>query len=259
MLTIHMQGLNVPRQNILITGASSGLGLTMAKQFADKGYDLILCARRVSQLEQLKQEILTVHSQLKVETYALDVNDHDQVFAVFADAKTKFSTLDKVIVNAGIGKGASLGKGFFEANRETAQTNFVAALAQCEAALEIFRAQNHGHLITISSVSSQRGFKGSMNVYAATKAAIASLTEGIRIDVLNKPIDVTCIHPGYIDTEITDKVNVPPFIVDAETGCRAIIKAIEKKKATAFVPFWPWALVRYLLKIMPVSMLRKFT
>ncbi len=101
------------------------------------------------------------------------------------------------------------------------------------------REQNFGHLVTISSVSSQCGFAKSMTVYAATKAALASLTEGIGIDVPNTPIRVTTIHPGYIATEITNPDKKLPFIVNADVGCKAIIKAIEKEVNVAFVPFWP--------------------
>lgn len=247
------------RQNIIITGASSGLGYTMAKQFAEKGRNLILCARRLENLAQLKQDINNQYPNCTVSIVKLDVNDDEQVFKVFKQAKLDFGNIDRIIINAGIGKGASIGTGYFQANKLTAMTNFVAGLSQCEAAMEIFRAQNFGHLVTISSVSSQRGFRKAFTVYAASKAAIASLTEGIRIDVLNTPIKVTTIHPGYIETEITDPNKKLPFIVDAETGCRAIVKAIEQEVNVAFVPIWPWAILRYVLKVLPLSLLRKFS
>src|SRR5690554_6704339 len=122
---------------ILISGASSGLGAEMARQFAAKGYDLALCARRTEKLEELRAEILAASPDRRVELRALDVNDHDAVFSVFRAFRDDFGSLDRVIVNAGLGKGAPLGTGRFDANRETAMTNFVAALAQTEAAMEI--------------------------------------------------------------------------------------------------------------------------
>lgn len=246
------------RKNILITGASSGLGHEMAMQFSALNRNLILCARRIENLDALAKTILDQHPDIQLKVFELDVNDHDAVFDVFAQAKKEFGQIDRIIVNAGIGKGASVGTGFFVANKQTAITNFVSALAQCEAAVEIFREQNHGHLVTISSVSSVRGFRKAFTVYAATKAAIASLTEGIRVDLLNTPISVTTIHPGYIDTEITEGKK-PPFIVDVTTGCKTIINAVEKEKQVAFVPRWPWAFLRYALKVLPLSVLRKFS
>lgn len=247
------------RQNILITGASSGLGRGMAIEFAKLGRNLALCARRLDNLEALKLELEGINPQIKVFIRSLDVDDHDQVFAVFKAFAADMGSIDRVIVNAGMGKGASLGTGYFYANKQTAITNFVSALAQCEAALEIFRAQHAGHLVTISSVSAIRGARRAMTVYAATKAALTSLSEGIRIDVMNTPIKVTTIHPGFIRSEINEKVKKVPFIVDTDVGCRAMVKAIEKEVDSAFVPAWPWALFRYIARIAPLSWLAKMS
>ena len=247
------------RQNILITGASSGLGKGMAIEFAKLGRNLALCARRMDNLEELQQELLAINPNIKVFIRALDVNDHDQVFEVIKAFAQDMGGLDRVIVNAGMGKGASVGTGYFHANKQTAITNFVSALAQCEAAMEIFRAKDSGHLVTISSVSAVRGARKALTVYAATKAALSSMTEGIRIDVMHTPIKVTTIHPGFIRTEINAKVKTVPFIVDLETGCKAIVKDIEKEVPNSFVPTWPWALYRYIARITPLSMLAKMS
>lgn len=247
------------RKTILITGASSGLGEGMALEYAKKGHNLALCARRMDLLETLKNKCLELNSQINVSVCALDVNDHEQVFQVFDEFKEEFGDIDRVIVNAGMGKGASVGTGYFEANKQTAITNFVSALAQCEAAMAIFRKQNHGHLVTISSISAVRGFRRALTVYAATKAGLTSLSEGIRIDCLNTPIKVTTVHPGFIRTEINAKVKTVPFIVDQETGCRAMVKAIDKEKANVYVPRWPWAVMQLLLRIAPLSWLKKMS
>ena len=247
------------RKNILITGASSGLGKGMAKEFAKQGCNLALCARRFELLEQLKSELEQINPNIIISIKVLDVNDHEQVFSVFNAFKEELNGLDRVIINAGMGKGASIGTGYFNANKQTAQTNFVAALAQAEAAMEIFRAQNHGHLVTISSISAVRGFRRAMTVYAATKAAITSLSEGIRIDVMHTPIKVSCVHPGFIRSEINEKVKTVPFIVDTETGCKALVKAINKEKANSFVPSWPWAFLHWILRIAPLSTIRKMS
>lgn len=247
------------RQNIVITGASSGLGKGMAIEFAKLGRNLALCARRMENLVALKQELQAINPDIKVFIRTLDVDNHQQVFEVIKAFAHDMGGLDRVIVNAGIGKGASIGTGYFHANKQTAETNFVSALAQCEASMEIFRSQNAGHLVTISSMSALRGGRRAITVYAATKAAISSLTEGIRIDVMGTPIKVTTIHPGFIRTEINEKVKSVPFIVDLETGCKAMVKGIEKEVANSFVPTWPWALFRYILRIAPLSLLAKLS
>jgi short-subunit dehydrogenase len=247
------------RQNILITGASSGLGKGMAIQFAKQGRNLALCARRIENLETLKAELELINPTITVLIKTLDVNDHPAVFNIFKQFKAELGSLDRIIINAGMGKGASIGTGYFHANKQTAETNFIAAIAQAEAAMEIFRAQNSGHLVTVSSISAVRGFRRAMTVYAATKAAITSLSEGIRIDVMNTPIKVSCIHPGFIRSEINETVEKVPFIVDTETGCKALVKAINKEQANSFVPNWPWSFLHWILRILPASMLRKMS
>lgn len=247
------------RNNILITGASSGLGKGMSIEYAKMGRNLALCARRVDRLDELKVELLKINPNITVICKALDVNDHDEVFKVFAEFRQELGQLDRVVVNAGMGKGASIGTGYFHANKQTAITNFVSAIVQCEAAVEIFREQNFGHLVTISSISAVRGFRRAMTVYAATKAGLSSLSEGIRIDLARTPIKVSTIHPGFIRSEINEKVKTAPFMVDTETGCKAIVKASEKERANTFVPAWPWSMLQLFLRVAPLSLLAKMS
>lgn len=247
------------RQNILITGASSGLGYGMALEYAKMGRNLALCARRVERLDALKAKLQQVNPNIKVVCKALDVNEHDDVFTVFKEFDNEMGGLDRIIVNAGMGKGASIGTGYFYANKQTATTNFVSALAQMEAAMEIFRERNAGHLVTISSVSAVSPYRRALTVYAATKAALTSMTKGLAIDVMDTPIKITAIHPGFIRSEINEKVKKVPFIVDTETGCKAMVKAIEKEGESYFVPAWPWAWLQYILRIAPKSILKKMS
>ena len=169
---------------------------------------------------------------------ALDVTDDDAVFEVFRAFAEDFGTLDRIIINAGLGKGARLGTGKYYANRQTAMTNFVAALCQAEAAMEIFRAQKRGHLVFISSMSAMRGLPKTLNVYAATKAGVAHLAEGLRSEMQATPdldIVVSTIYPGYIRSEMNSYVESALFMVDTESGVRAIVAAIEAEKADARV------------------------
>lgn len=248
---------------ILITGASSGLGAEMARQFAAKGHDLALCARRTERLEELRAGILAGRSpkdgsQSRVELRALDVNDDAQVFEVIRAFRDDFGGLDRVVVNAGIGKGAPLGTGRFDVNRETAMTNFVAALTQAEAAMEVFREQNAGHLVLVSSMSAMRGMPKSMTVYAATKAALSHLGEGLQYELLGKPIKVTVLHCGYIASEMNERVQQQVrFMVPTEQGVRAMVAAIEKEKAHAYVPALPWTALAPVMKHAPLPVLKR--
>jgi len=244
---------------ILITGASSGLGAEMARQFAALGHDLALCARRTDRLEELRSDIARTHPDVRVEVRALDVTDHDAVFRVFEEFRAEFGSLDRVVVNAGLGKGQPLSTGRFDANRETAETNFIGALAQTEAAAQIFRAQDAGHLVMVSSVSALRGMPKNITTYAATKAAVAHLAEGFRADVHGTPIKVTVLYPGYIASEMSGTSARTPLMVTTEKGVRAMVEAIEKEKASARVPAWPWAPLGFVIKHVPIGVLPKMS
>lgn len=245
----------------LITGASSGLGAEMARQFADLGHDLALAARRTEKLEALKAGILTAHPGRRVELYALDVTDDAAVDAVFAQAAGDFGRLDRVIVNAGLGKGAPYGKGSHYANRETLETNVLGAAAQTEAAMAVFREQKAGHLVLVSSISALRGMPKSMTTYAASKAFVAHLGEGLRNEMLGKPdldIDISVLYPGYIRSEMNEKVEQKTkFMTDTVTGVRSMVSAIEARKPKAYVPAKPWVAIGTAMKVLPLPLARK--
>jgi short-subunit dehydrogenase len=242
---------------VVITGASAGLGEEMARQFATFGYDLGLCARRSDRLHTIADDIRAATGR-RVETAELDVTDPEAVKVVFHGFIDVFGSLDRIIVNAGIGKGAPLGTGSADANYDTAMTNFVGGLSQCEAALEIFRRQGHGHLVLISSISALRGMRKSMTTYAATKAGLASLGEGLRTERI-PGVDVSVIYPGYIRTDMNAYVEQKTrFMVDTPTGVRAMVTAIEKRRAKAYVPPWPWVALAA-LKLAPLSIVRQLT
>lgn len=244
-------------KNILITGASSGLGAEMARQFADRGYDLALGARRTDRLEGLRADIVARHPGRRVEIRPLDVTDDEQVFEVVRGFAADLGHLDRVVVNAGLGKGAPLGTGRYHANRETAMTNLVGALAQAEAAMEVFRAQEAGHLVMVSSVSATRGMPKAMTTYAATKAGVAMLAEGLRVELHGRsPIKVTVLYPGYIASEMNEGVKAR-FMVSTEKGVRAMIEAIEKEKASACVPTLPWGPMSVAMRYAPLPIFKR--
>lgn len=242
----------------LITGASSGLGAEMARQLAAAGQDLALCARRRDRLDALREEILARHPDRRVEVRELDVRDDDAVAEAFRTLHAALGRIDRVVVNAGIGQGAPLGTGRHDANRQTAMTNFVAALAQAEAALEVFRAQGSGHLVLVSSMAGLRGLPKAQATYAATKAAVASLGQGLQAELHGTPIRVTVLYPGYIVSEMNDVGDDrPPLMATTEKGVRAMVEAIEKEKRTAYVPAWPWAPLALVLRHAPLAVVRR--
>jgi hypothetical protein len=248
-------------KTVLITGASSGLGEGMARLFAKLGYNLAICARRTDRLESLQSELVAAYPNIRVEYRALDVSDYDAVFEVFDAFAADFGTIDRIVVNAGIGDSRRIGKGRFDTNRRTVEVNFISALAQCEAAMNIFRAQNSGHLVAMSSMSAMRGLPKHLTAYGASKAGLAHLAEGIRADMLltKLPIKVSTIYPGYIRTEINTNAKPLPFEVDTDTGTKAIVAAIEAGVEEACVPSLPWSIVGQAMKRLPLQVMSRLS
>lgn len=246
------------RQKILITGASSGLGAGMARAFAAKGRDLALCARRTDRLDELKAELTQKHPGITVAVAALDVNDHEAVPKVFAELSDELGGIDRIVVNAGIGKGAKLGSGKLWANKATLETNLVAALVQIETALEMFNKNGSGHLVLISSVLGNKGVPGVKAAYAASKAGVSSLGESLRAEYAKGPVKVSVIEPGYIESEMTAKSNSTMLMVDNETGVKALVAAMEREPGRAAVPWWPWAPLVQLMRVLPPQLTKMF-
>jgi short-subunit dehydrogenase len=110
----------------------------------------------------------------------------------------------------------------------------------------------------ISSMSAMRGLPKSMTTYAATKAGVAHLAEGLRNELHGTDIKVTVVYPGYIASEMNEHVaQKTPLMVSTEKGVKAIVEAIEKEKARACVPPLPWAPMSVLMKHAPLPVFKK--
>ncbi len=230
----------------------------MARAFAAQGRDLALCARRTDRLEELKAELSQQYPSIKIAVAQLDVNDHDQVPKVFGELSDELGGIDRIIVNAGIGKGARLGSGKLWANKATLETNLIAALVQIEAALEMFNQRGSGHLVLISSVLGNKGVPGVKAAYAASKAGVSSLGESLRAEYAKGPIKVSVMEPGYIESEMTAKSGTTMLMVDNETGVRKLVAAIEREPGRAAVPWWPWAPLVQLMRVLPPPLTKRF-
>ncbi len=230
----------------------------MAHRFAARGRDLALVARRGPLLEELRDELLAAHPGIRVATAALDVDDAAAVAKGVPELAAELGGIDRFVANAGIAKGAPVGTGADWANRATLFTNVLGTHAQCEAAVELFRAQGSGHLVLISSVASVRGMRGSATAYGASKAAVNSLAEGIRADLLGTGIRVTTVLPGYIATELNGR-RPGGLTTDLDTGVDALVAAIEREPVRAYVPEWPWRPVSALLRVLPLPVVRRLS
>ncbi|MHA3702525.1 SDR family oxidoreductase [Jatrophihabitans sp. YIM 134969] len=245
--------MSTRRQRVLVTGASSGLGEAMAHRWAARGHDVALLARRADLLETIAAS-LTGDGRYVVEP--LDVTDPEAVPAAFDRVCDELGGLDRVVVNAGIGRGAPVGSGRPDANRDTLLVNTVAAFDQADAAMAVFREQGHGHLVLVGSVAGVTGLPGATAAYSASKAAVRSLGRSLRAELAaaDSPIRVTTVLPGYIRTPMNEG-HVRPFSVSLARGVDLLVAAIEREPAEAFVPRMPWAVVGRLLPLLPDKLL----
>lgn len=247
------------RKTILITGASSGLGEGMARRWAAQGKNLALCARRLDRLEALRSELLADNPSIRVAVRELDVVDGDAVESVFEELAAELGGIDRFVLNAGLGKGASIGTGKAHANRETAMVNVVGTLNQAEAAMELLLARGEGHLVFISSVSALRGMPKAQNTYGASKAFVSSLAQGLHaeLDSAGSRIVVSDILPGYIRTDINRSVRTP-LMTEFDEGVDALVKTIDSEPTRALVPAKPWKAIGPLLTTLPEKVSRRF-
>ena len=239
----------------IITGASAGIGKALAMELAKRGYDLGLLARRMDALEAVAAEIHAAHGH-RVEVGALDVSRDQDVGPALERLATKLGGVDVVIANAGITAVNRTGAGDFEVDKRVIRTNLLGAMATIDAAVRIFRAQGRGHVVGVSSVSAFRGIPGS-GAYSASKAALTNYLDAARIELRNKNVAVTVIHPGFVATEISSNMEKMPFVISAEAAAKDMADAIEAKKADVVVPAWPWRLHAPAMKLLPDRLIAK--
>lgn len=245
------------QQNILITGASSGIGYALALELAARGYGLALAARRVEKLAEIRKQIKDRHEGARVETRTLDVTQHERIPEIVADAGEALGGLDIVFANAGIGLGEKIGTGQFEKSRRTIETNLLGAMATVDAAVAYFRKRGRGHVVATSSVAAFRGMPRSGS-YSASKAALAIYLEALRAEAHRESIDVTVIYPGYVDTPLNQMLPHRPFVIPADRAAGQIADLIARKAKAGMVPKWPWCVVGPLLRWLPTGLIAKF-
>ncbi|MCS6772914.1 MAG: SDR family oxidoreductase [Anaerolineae bacterium] len=182
----------------LVTGASSGIGQACARALAAEGARLILAARRIDRLHQLAAELNT-----PAHVVALDVRDRRAVKQAIADLPPAFRDIDILINNAGLSRGLNkLYEGDEDDWEEMIDTNVKGLLYVTRAVLPGMVERQRGHIVNIGSVAGHYAYQNG-GVYCATKAAVKSLTESLKQDLLGTPIRVTSVDPGLVETEFS--------------------------------------------------------
>lgn len=187
---------------VFITGASSGIGEGCARKFAKEGWNLILNARTVSKLEELKAELEATHG-VRVYILPFDVRDRKLAAASLESLPEEWKAIDVLVNNAGLVIGVDKE---FEGNLDEwdimIDTNIRGLLAMTRLVVPGMVERGRGHIINIGSIAGDAAYPGG-SVYCATKAAVKALSDGLRIDLVDTPLRVTNIKPGMVETNFT--------------------------------------------------------
>lgn len=233
-------------KSVVISGASSGLGQALARHYLERGAIVAAIARR----GELLQALATQYPG-QVLVYALDVRDATALQVAAADFLAHHGAPDIVIANAGVSIGTLTRHA--EDNdvfQHVLDINVLGAVKTFQPFVEAMRAAGRGRLVGIASVAGFRGLPGA-GAYSASKAALISYLESLRIEMRGSGVHVVTLCPGYIRTPMTDINPYPmPFMLEPDEAARRMARVIERGSSFAVVP-WQMAIVGSVLKLLP--------
>lgn len=192
---------------VVITGASSGIGEACAIGFAEKGARLVLAARRAERIDSLAARLQSMGCEALA--VATDVTDEDAVAALFAQAVERFGRVDIVINNAGIADSTAVDGLDLALWHKIIDTNLTSAFLCARSAFPIMKAQGHGRIINVGSISA-RVPRAQSPAYTASKWGLDGLTRALAIDGRAHNIAVSIFHPGLVATELSNGVRTLP-------------------------------------------------
>lgn len=241
--------MSLPAKRVFITGASSGIGAALAREYAARGATLGLLGRRRDALDQLRQSL---PDSSRHQVYAVDVLDRAALASAAHDFIAVNGGADIVIACAGISQGTLTEQAddlaVFDAVFATNMNATVATFAPFIAPMK--NQSTPCRLVGIGSVAGIRGMRGA-GAYCASKAALHSYCEALRVELRPSNIRVVTIAPGYIDTPMTRANRFPmPFLMPPERFATRAVAAIARGDSYRVLP-WQMGVVAKLLRLMP--------
>jgi len=187
---------------VLITGATSGIGLACARKFAGNGDKLILTGRSETRLAEIKKELTEKGSE--VITLVFDVRNREEARTCISGLPKEWQEIDVLVNNAGLALGLEPEyEGNLDEWETMIDTNIKGLLTMTRLVVPGMVARNRGHVINVGSVAGDAAYAGG-NVYCATKSAVKALTDGLRIDVADTAVRVTNLKPGLVETNFSN-------------------------------------------------------
>ena len=221
-------------QRAIITGASSGIGEAIAREFSRRGYALALLARRADLLDKLASELPNAIP------IPCDVTDA----AAVRDAVTRAGEISVAVANAGVGTTGWAAKSVSEAERMM-RVNYFGMLYLFDAVIPQMMERRSGHFAGIASIAGLRGFPTASG-YSASKAAMQAFLESARVELAPFGIRVTTVNPGFIATAMTEKNTFKmPFLMTTERAAKIIVDGIERGARIVEFPWQMSALTRF--------------
>ncbi len=249
--------MNLSNKNILITGASSGIGYQLTKDLAKEGANLALLARRKNIIDDLAEELKSFPSRNdpdssrgKIITAYCDVTSKESVKTAFDFVKKEFGTIDIAILNSGTSYRMNVEEFNSDHLEEIFNVNLMGFIYCLNEIIPDFIQKKNGCIVGISSLSEVRGFPRSA-AYCSSKAAVSIFLESIRIELKKYNIKVITVKPGFVKTPMVEKNEFKmPFLMDVEKAAKIILKGIKKEKSIIQFPL-PTVLSAKLLKFLP--------
>lgn len=231
---------------VFITGASSGLGAALARHYAAEGHELGLVARRGDRLQTLAASLPGSHH-----IYVVDVCDREALHAAAQDFLGRVGHVELVIASAGISAGTLTEQDAdFDVFKAIFETNVMATVSTFEPFVVPMQQARAGTLVGIASVAGVRGLPGA-GAYSASKAAVATYCESLRLELKPFGVAVVTIAPGYIKTEMTAKNPYSmPFLLDAEVFVKRAARAIAQRQSYVVIP-WQMGVVGKIMRALP--------
>jgi short-subunit dehydrogenase len=231
-------------QSVWIIGASSGIGLALAHELAERGAKLILSARNKTALDELNQSLQGHHLVLP-----LDVTNPEAIYETIKDLRLQTPTLHRIIYLAGHYEPGAFKDSPVASIKKIIDANLLGALNVTHAVLPLLLKQGHGQIALCGSVAGYRGLPNSQP-YSATKAALINFAESLHAELKPSDIDVRIINPGFVRTPMTAKNNFAmPMMIDADDAAIAIADGLEGSSFEVHFPkrlTWPMKLLQFL-------------
>jgi short-subunit dehydrogenase len=229
-------------KNVMITGASSGIGRGLAVELSRRGAKVGLVARRADTLTEIVSEIEAANG--KALAIPADVTNAESIGAAANRLRAEFGPIDLLIANAGVGATVDAAELQGSTVAGVINVNVLGAANSVSAVVPEMVKRGSGHLVVISSLAAYRGLPKSA-AYCASKAAVSAFFESLRLDLQPRGIDVTIIHPGFIKTPLTAGRHAQmPFLMELDDAVAKIINAIEKRKKSYAFPWQLASIVR---------------